>query len=118
MDVDMRGRVVVITGGFGSIGGAAAASLCRRGAHVVVGCRDVQSAREAASALVDEAGGGGGKITCLHLDTSLVSSARSFAEEFKVGPPAAFPMLWQVCETPLPPPCPRSLAPFPHWLAA
>ncbi|KAG2484528.1 hypothetical protein HYH03_016666 [Edaphochlamys debaryana] len=48
---DLSGKVCIVTGGNAGIGFATARALARRGAHVVLACRDRERAREAAEAI-------------------------------------------------------------------
>ena len=69
---DQTGRVVVITGANSGIGFEAAKALSRKGAHVVMACRNLAKA-EAARAEV------GGTAEVHELDVSALSSVRAFA---------------------------------------
>ena len=69
---DQTGRVVVITGANSGIGFEAAKALSRKGAHVVMACRNLAKA-EAARAEV------GGTAEVHELDVSDLSSVRAFA---------------------------------------
>lgn len=61
----MAGKVVLVTGGSGDIGGAIARRLGRAGAHVVV---TYVGAQDAALAAVDDISAAGGSASCLQLD--------------------------------------------------
>ena len=56
MDLGLRGKVAVITGGSEGIGRAAAASLGREGAHVVVCARRADVLTQAAEAVAEQTG--------------------------------------------------------------
>lgn len=53
---DLRGKVVLVTGASRGIGAAAARHLGRCGATVVLAARDISSATEHATAIVDDGG--------------------------------------------------------------
>ena len=69
---DQTGRVVVITGANSGIGFEAAKAVSRKGAHVIMACRNLAKA-EVASAEV------GGTAEVRQLDVSDLSSVRAFA---------------------------------------
>ncbi|KAG2430026.1 hypothetical protein HYH02_013854 [Chlamydomonas schloesseri] len=110
-DVDLRGKVAIVTGGNAGIGFATARQLARRGAHVVIACRDPERARAAvqriaattqplfpAAALpaaksrkdagADAATGSGSgpgsvQVEAMPLDLGRLSSVRDFAEQWR-----------------------------------
>ena len=76
----MKGRVCLVTGANSGIGLATAAELAKRGASVVMACRD-RSRGEAAVKLVRETAGAEPEL--LLLDLGSLASVRSAAETFK-----------------------------------
>jgi len=80
-NVDLSGKVVVITGGNCGIGFETAKGIAQRKASVILACRNVKEGNEAATKL--KAITNNTHIECLHLDLSSMSSVRSFAREFK-----------------------------------
>lgn len=82
----MRGKTVIVTGANSGIGKAVAGELLKLQARVVMACRDLQRAEEAAADLRREAGAEQGQVVIKHLDLASLSSVRSFCEEIqKVG---------------------------------
>jgi len=71
-------KVVVITGANTGIGKETARELSRRGAEVVMACRDLQKAEEAAKEISAETKN---KVTTLKLDLASLSSVRIAAKE-------------------------------------
>jgi len=73
-DIDLSGRLAIVTGGYSGLGLATTQALTRAGAHVVVPARRPQTAREALPGIdgveVDE------------LDLADLRSVRRFAEHF------------------------------------
>lgn len=76
---DQAGRVAVVTGGNGGLGLETVRALVRRGAHVIVGARDLRKAADAQAAVVREMPGA--LLEVLALDLGSLASIRSFAEE-------------------------------------
>uniref|UniRef100_A0A4W4F321 Dehydrogenase/reductase (SDR family) member 13a, tandem duplicate 1 n=1 Tax=Electrophorus electricus TaxID=8005 RepID=A0A4W4F321_ELEEL len=70
--VKLNGKTVIITGSNTGIGRATALDLAKRGARIILACRDKQRA---------EMGAGAG-IVYMHLDLASLQSVRSFAENF------------------------------------
>ncbi|MBC3841660.1 SDR family NAD(P)-dependent oxidoreductase [Streptacidiphilus sp. 4-A2] len=71
---DQTGRVAMVTGATGGLGLATAAVLARRGATVVLACRDRAKGRAAAERV-------GGRSELLELDLASLESVRAAAEE-------------------------------------
>ncbi|EFJ45858.1 hypothetical protein VOLCADRAFT_118225, partial [Volvox carteri f. nagariensis] len=100
---DLTGKVAIVTGGNAGIGFATAQQLARRGAHVVLACRDKARAEAAVQAIAHwtpALPGCGPKATAtasasadhsptgirvesMDLDLGRLSSVRSFAEEWR-----------------------------------
>ena len=79
MREDGTGRVVIVTGSSGGIGGATAAALVRMGDHVVLACRNVEKAERVRREI---SAGKSGSAEVLRLDLASLRSVREFAEEF------------------------------------
>ena len=77
---DQTGRVAVVTGANSGIGYEAAAVLARRGATVILACRNTGTADSAAAKM-------GGTTVVEKLDLSSLSSIRDFAERMHSGQP-------------------------------
>lgn len=88
--LDLTGQRVLLTGGNAGLGFVMARELVRRGADVIMACRDLarcaDAAREIERELSNDAGKKeGGSVVCsnLPLDTSVLSSVRRFALGFE-----------------------------------
>jgi NAD(P)-dependent dehydrogenase (short-subunit alcohol dehydrogenase family) len=79
-DVDMRAKIVVITGGNAGIGKHAALALTRMGATVIITARD-PSKGAAALAELRELAGPGVEPECMALDLANLASIDAFAAE-------------------------------------
>eukprot|EP00095_Tigriopus_kingsejongensis_P012298 maker-scaffold324_size206069-snap-gene-1.38 protein:Tk12298 transcript:maker-scaffold324_size206069-snap-gene-1.38-mRNA-1 annotation:"hypothetical protein LOTGIDRAFT_189035" len=76
----LQGKTVLITGANSGIGYEAALDLARRGARVVLGCRNLDRGREAAQAIIKETQN---RNVSVHVvDLSSKASVRRFAIEF------------------------------------
>ncbi len=76
----MDGKTVVLTGANTGIGRETALELAKRGAHVVMACRD-EARGEAARAEIEAATGGRGRLEVRALDLGSLDSVRAFAEK-------------------------------------
>lgn len=78
---DQTGRTAIITGANIGIGYETALALYEKGAHVILACRDINKANEAAAQirLTSE----NGTVDVLHLDLSDLDSVKAAAEAFK-----------------------------------
>ena len=74
---DQTGRRIVITGANSGIGLQAARILASRGAEIVMACRNLAKAEEAAREIPGQAAD---RVTILELDVSSLRSVRTFAE--------------------------------------
>ena len=72
----MQGKVVLITGGNNGIGFETAVDLAKRGAKLIIGCRNIQNAVDKMHRRVPDA-----QIEVIKLDLSSKSSIHHFAEE-------------------------------------
>ncbi|XP_073348338.1 retinol dehydrogenase 14b [Pagrus major] len=77
----MRGKTVIVTGANCGIGKALAGELLKLRARVVMACRDVRSAEEAARDIKKQAGAEQGEVVIKHLDLASLGSVRKFCEE-------------------------------------
>lgn len=80
LDVDMTGKVCVVTGANRGLGFGAARALCRMGATVVLVCRDRERGAEACRAL--SAAGGADRVVLEICDVAVVGAVRAFAGRF------------------------------------
>ncbi|KAA0703527.1 Retinol dehydrogenase 13 [Triplophysa tibetana] len=72
-------KTVVITGGNNGIGKETAREMARRGARVVMACRDLTSAENAADSIRRSTGNG--NVVVRHLNLASLYSVRQFAKE-------------------------------------
>ncbi|MGZ4527595.1 MAG: SDR family NAD(P)-dependent oxidoreductase, partial [Mycobacterium sp.] len=82
---DQRGRVAVVTGANTGIGFHTAAVLAYRGAHVVLGVRNLEKGNAALSRIV--AASPGADVTLQQLDLSSLDSVRSAAAALRSAYP-------------------------------
>ena len=73
-----EGRVAIVTGASGALGGASARALAREGAHVALAYR---SGADAAAQAVDEIAAGGGTAYAARLDITDEHSVQAFVDE-------------------------------------
>uniref|UniRef100_A0A8C3JTM1 NADP-retinol dehydrogenase n=1 Tax=Calidris pygmaea TaxID=425635 RepID=A0A8C3JTM1_9CHAR len=78
--VRLEGKVAIITGANTGIGKETARDLARRGARVIVACRDIEKAEAAASEIRAETGNQ--QVIVKKLDLADTKSIREFAEKF------------------------------------
>ncbi|XP_029965362.1 retinol dehydrogenase 14 isoform X1 [Salarias fasciatus] len=83
----MRGKTVIVTGANSGIGKAVAGELLKLHARVIMACRDLQSAEEAAREIQKEAGQEQGEVVIKHLDLASLASVRRFCEEINKEEP-------------------------------
>ena len=77
---DLSGKTIIVTGGNSGIGYEASKHLARKGAHVVLACRDMEKARAAiASITADDRAA---SLEAMPLDLANLESVRSFAAAF------------------------------------
>ncbi|KAG7483649.1 hypothetical protein MATL_G00040620 [Megalops atlanticus] len=76
----MAGKTVIITGGNTGIGKATALDLARRGARVILACRNQQKAEAAIGDIKRESEGA--DVVYMQLDLASLRSVRSFTETF------------------------------------
>ncbi|XP_040167203.1 retinol dehydrogenase 14 isoform X2 [Anopheles arabiensis] len=75
----MEGKTVIITGANSGIGKETARDLAKRGARVIMACRNMETAKQAQDEIVKETGNQ--NVTVLKLDLSSQASVREFAAE-------------------------------------
>ena len=74
----LDGKTVIITGANTGIGKETTLDLAKRGARVIIACRDLKKAQEAAEEIIKKSGNG--NIVVEKLDLASLESVRSFAE--------------------------------------
>lgn len=77
----MSGKVVVVTGASGGIGFETALELARRGAKVIIACRNAQKGEKAVSKIVSQTKNK--RVRFAHLDLTSLASVRRFVEELQ-----------------------------------
>ncbi|XP_056639547.1 retinol dehydrogenase 13-like [Diorhabda sublineata] len=79
----LDGKIAVITGANTGIGKTTAKDFYKRGARVILACRDVTRANEAIKDIKDQCEGEEnlGELVCVKLDLSSLSSVRNCSEE-------------------------------------
>ena len=82
---DQSGRVAVVTGGNGGLGLETVRELARKGAHVVMGARDLDKAARAQAEVVGELPDA--SIEVRALDLAALASVRAFAAEVLAAHP-------------------------------
>jgi retinol dehydrogenase-12 len=75
----LDGKVVIITGANTGIGKETARDLAKRGAKVIMACRDIEKAKKAINDLKQE--NKDSKLEIMSLDLSSLASVRKFAED-------------------------------------
>ena len=80
---DQTGKVVIVTGANSGIGYEAARALAKKGATVVMACRNLDKGEAAAKAIIDESPTGQG--VRLELDLADRGVVRGFAVECRAG---------------------------------
>jgi NAD(P)-dependent dehydrogenase (short-subunit alcohol dehydrogenase family) len=80
LDLDLSGKVFVVTGGNSGIGLVTVTQLAKQGARVILACRRVPEGERAREQLV--ASGVRGSVDVMELDLASLDSVRSFAKRF------------------------------------
>ncbi|TKS81511.1 Dehydrogenase/reductase SDR family member 13 [Collichthys lucidus] len=83
--VRLRGKTAIVTGSNTGIGKATALDLAKRGARVILACRDKEKAEAAAFDIRRESGNT--QVVFMQLDLSSFKSVRNFAENFLKNEP-------------------------------
>uniref|UniRef100_A0A8D0B0T8 Dehydrogenase/reductase 13 n=1 Tax=Salvator merianae TaxID=96440 RepID=A0A8D0B0T8_SALMN len=84
-ETSLRGKTVLITGGNSGIGKAAAIDLARRGARVILACRNKTRGESAVYDIRRESGNNG--VLFMNLNLASLKSVRAFAEVFLKSEP-------------------------------
>ena len=79
----LAGRVAVVTGANSGIGLETSCVLAARGATVVLGCRDVRRARQAANQIRSRTGAEPARVSVVQLDLASLESVRRAAAEIR-----------------------------------
>jgi NAD(P)-dependent dehydrogenase (short-subunit alcohol dehydrogenase family) len=82
---DQSGRTAVVTGASGGLGLQTARVLAGRGATVVLACRDLGKAEQAAELIRDQAGRD--SVAIVHLDLASLASVRQAADDIRAACP-------------------------------
>ncbi|KAL0969385.1 hypothetical protein UPYG_G00226360 [Umbra pygmaea] len=77
----MYGKTIIVTGANSGIGKATTLELLRRGGRVIMACRDMTRAEEAARQIRLEKGPDSGEVLLKHLDLASLKSVQSFCKE-------------------------------------
>ncbi|XP_060538313.1 dehydrogenase/reductase SDR family member 13-like [Pantherophis guttatus] len=83
--VSLRGKTVLITGGNSGIGKATAVDLARRGARIILACRDKARGESAVYDIRRESGNS--EVILMILDLGSLNSVRAFAQTFLKSEP-------------------------------
>lgn len=78
--VKLNGKTAIVTGANTGIGKTTAMDLARRGARVILACRDQRRGEAAALEIVQETGNS--QVVFMQLDLASLQSVRSFADSF------------------------------------
>lgn len=78
---DQSGKIAIVTGANSGTGFEAAKELARKGAHVIMGCRNLKKAEDAKSKISKEIPEA--SLEIIQLDLSDLSSVRSFANTYR-----------------------------------
>jgi hypothetical protein len=77
----MKGKTVVITGCNTGIGKETALDMTKRGAKVIMACRNLEAAEKTAQEIRASTDNEGGEVVVKKLDLANLASIRAFAEE-------------------------------------
>jgi retinol dehydrogenase 12 len=79
-EVDLSGRVALVTGANSGMGKETAREIVRMGAEVILGCRSNQRGEAARNEIIQTTGNNG--VTAMEVDLSSLASVRAFARAF------------------------------------
>lgn len=77
---DQSGRIAVVTGANSGLGYETTLALARKGAHVVMACRNLEKAEAARQGLQEQLPGA--SLQLMELDLASLASVRAFADDF------------------------------------
>lgn len=77
---DLAGRTMIVTGGNSGIGFETSKELARKGARVILACRDLGKAKSAIDSIRNEVPGA--QVEAMQLDLASLASVREFAGKF------------------------------------
>lgn len=77
----MNGKTVIVTGANSGIGKATAAGVVRLRGRVIMACRDVHGAEEAAREIREETGADSRQLVVKQLDLCSLTSVRTFCRD-------------------------------------
>jgi NAD(P)-dependent dehydrogenase (short-subunit alcohol dehydrogenase family) len=80
LEVDLSGRVALVTGANSGMGKETAREMARMGAQVILGCRSKMRGEAARGEIITTTGGNG--VTVMQVDLSSLASVRAFARAF------------------------------------
>uniref|UniRef100_A0A4Y0B637 Retinol dehydrogenase 14 n=1 Tax=Anopheles funestus TaxID=62324 RepID=A0A4Y0B637_ANOFN len=81
----MDGKTVIITGANSGIGKETARDLAKRGARIIMACRNMETAKQAQEEIMAETGNT--KLVIKHIDISSLPSVRAFAKDIVATEP-------------------------------
>ncbi|XP_058829927.1 retinol dehydrogenase 14-like isoform X1 [Topomyia yanbarensis] len=76
---NMEGKTVIITGANSGIGKETARDLAKRGARIIMACRNMETAKKAREEIMAESGNS--NLIIKHIDISSLASVRNFAQD-------------------------------------
>lgn len=79
--MDLRSKTIIISGATSGIGKEAARVLAKRGAHVIMAIRNMETGEKVKSAITEESPKA--RVDVMKLDLQSLASVRQFSEEFK-----------------------------------
>lgn len=80
--VNLSGKVAIVTGGNSGLGLETTLQLARQGCTVFIACRNIAKAEAALSKIISQVPASEGRLGCLVLDTSSLDCVRSFASHW------------------------------------
>lgn len=81
----LDGKTVIVTGGNSGIGYEAAKEFARRGARVIIACRDIEKGEKARDEILNETYNA--NVACKYVDFSSLTSVRAFAKDILANEP-------------------------------
>jgi NAD(P)-dependent dehydrogenase (short-subunit alcohol dehydrogenase family) len=81
-ELDLNGKIFVVTGANAGCGYATACQLAKQGGTVIMACRNLEAAKVAAEQMIAE-GALADRLVTMHLDLGEFASIRRFVEQFK-----------------------------------